>query len=413
VGGKDTSTAESPDEVMTSFSRDGIAWTPQPQNQGLLISDISYSEAMGKWLISGENEISGVTSQILSSPTGLPPWEVNDPLFFADVTRGIGVGPDITVVGGDSGKIARIVAAAELPYTTEEELLNDGLAPAPGTYRAFLGGGLFRLGSPAFGQITVDATEGAAIADRRASTLFANVILQSDLILEDIRQEDLPALDAVVPFEMGFWSGTREILSSLVLNQIAESAGAWWGVDAVGFFRIEQLINPEIIPLFRTFVAEDMVEWLRRGLVQDVGRGIPPFRTIVRYRRNYTVQDKALAQGVSDSRRADLGKEFDDETVLNSNVQIDHLLSREQTFTSLIFNQDDARASAIRFQGLRGVKRNPFEFAVACKGNDGLDIGIGVEIFHDRFGLENGLRTVIIGYDPDPPNDTIKLTVWG
>jgi len=413
VGGRDLSTEGSPDTLMSSFSQDGIAWTPLDQAQGTIIRDISYSEALGKWLITGENEISGVTSQILSSSNAAPPYEVNDPLFFTDIALAIGVSPDITVAGGESGKMARIVAAAELPYTTVEELLDDGLAPSPGTYRAFLDGGYFRLGNPPFGLITVDCTEGAAVENRTAGVLYKNVILQSDLILEDIRQEDLLVLDSIVPDEMGFWSGTNEILSSLILNQIAESAGAWWGVSALGFFRIQVLQNPSIIPLLRFFQPEDMVVFLRRSLIQDEGRGIPPFRTIVRYRRNYTLQTTSLALGVTDARRADLGKQFDDETVINSNIQIDHLLSREQTFTSLVFNQADAAALAFRFQILRGEKRNPFEFSVPYEGNEPLDIGIGVEIIHDRFGLENGLRTVIIGYDPLPEDDTIKLTVWG
>jgi len=413
VAGRDLGATPNDDKTIYSISQDGISWTPQDLTLGTITRDVSYSEALGKWLLTGENEISGVTSQILSSLDGLPPWEVNDPLFGTDTPKGIGVGPLITVVGGDAGKVGRIVAAAENPYTTEAELLDDSLAPVAGTYRAFLGGGYFRLGTPPFGQITVDATEGATVSDRTAATLYKNVILKSGLRESDIRGTDLTKLDSAIPDELGFWSGTNEILSSLIINQIAESAGAWWGIDALGTFRIEQVLNPDLVPIFRSFVSEDMQDHLNRSLIQDVGRGIPPFRTIVRYRKNHTIQDTGLALGVSDARRGELSKPFDDVTANNSNVQIDHLLSSELVFTSLIFNQADAKRAVQRFQALRGAKRDPYEFSVQCEGNMGLDLGIGVEITHDRFGLDEGKRTIIIGIDPDPLNDKIKLTVWG
>ncbi len=367
--------------------------------------------------------IPGTENGVLSSPDATEgSWEIHDAGFGSSRVEGIvipvGTTFRILTVGFD-GKIASTVGADDLPYLTEAAMLLDSNIPAPGTYRHFLEGGYFRLGSPPFGQITCDATEGAPLADRTAATLYTSIIIRGGTLDENaIDQEDLIKLDSAIPDVLGFWSGSSELMKSTILSVIAESVGGWWGIDALGKFRIQQILNPDIIPIIQSFTDNDMVGrggFLQRIATKDEGRGIPPWRFKVRYCRNYTLQDgSSLAGAVTDVRRADLSVTHFEAIVNNTNLQIDHLLTRQQIFTTLLQELGDADAAALRFQALRGVKRDTYTFSVAYRtASDQLDLGAGVNVTHPRFMLSGGKNFIVIGFDPDPKKDLIKLTVWG
>ena len=73
-------------------------------------------------------------------------------------------------------------------------------APAPGTYRAWLAGGLFRLGSSPDGQVTCDATETASLY---AGTLIQRIAEDAGIDPADISAADAAALDAAAPYALG------------------------------------------------------------------------------------------------------------------------------------------------------------------------------------------------------------------
>ncbi len=409
------------DKTIITRSPDGLTWTPQlsiaTESFGL-----DYSESMGKWIMAAGN-IPGTANGVLSSPNGSEgSWEIHDAGFGSSRVEGIvipvGTALPILTVGFD-GKIASTVGADDLPYLTEAAMLLDSNTPAPGTYRHFLEGGYFRLGSPPFGQITCDATEGATVADRTAAKLYETIIIRGgNLEVDDIDAQDLIKLDSVAPDELGFWSGSSELMKSTILSLIAESVGGWWGLDALGQFRIQQILNPDIIPIVQDFTDNDMVGrggFLQRVATKDEGRGIPPWRFKVRYCRNYTVQTGGeLAGAVTDVRRADLSVTHFESIINNTNLQIDHLLTRQQIFTTLLQELGDADAAALRFQTLRGVKRDTYTFSIPYRrAAEGLDLGAGVNVTHPRFMLSGGKNFIVIGFDPDPKKDLIKLTVWG
>lgn len=408
------------DKTIVTTSPDGITWTPQlsiaTESFGL-----DYSEVMGRWIMAAGN-IPGSENGVLSSLTGRDgSWEIHDAGFGSSRVEGVvipvGSKQPVLTVGFD-GKIASVVGADDLPYTTEAQMLLDSNIPAPGTYRHFLEGGYFRLGSPPFGQITCDATQGATLADRTAASLFTNVVTRGDLLSDDdIDQQDLIKLDSAIPDELGFWSGSSELMKSQILNLLAESVGGWWGIDALGQFRIQQLLNPDIIPIVQDFTPNDMVRggYLQRVLTKDPGRGIPPWQFLVRYCRNFTVQTGSdLAASVTDVRRADLSVTHFEAIINNTNLQIDHLLTRQQFFTILQQHLADATAAVERFQALRGVKRDQYSFSIPYRSAvESLDLGAGVNVTHPRFMLEEGKNFIVIGFDPDPKKDIIKLNVWG
>ena len=403
--------AASATNIVVATSRDGITWTSR-EIRDMTFVDIQYSEFLGKFVAAGASVV-GYDHAILTSEDGID-WEIHTAGFGTSGVNDIGtddVGVQVVAVG-DGGKIATL--KVDTDYASEADLLDDDNIPRPGTYLSYLAGGYFRLGSPPAGLITADVTQGAAAADRTAGQVYTDVLVKAGLTSSDWTAADITTLDSSINDVIGYWSGTDEVLASRVLNLIAESIIGWWGIDAIGSFRIKELLSPAAGTSVLTITANDMVKHLRRRPPQDPGRGIPSYRSIVRYAKNYTVQDRDLAGGVTDVRRAELAREWAEEVSTDATVQTAHLLAREQKYHTLLSVAADAATYASRVQTLRGTKRGMYEFAVPHDSDtETLDLGSIVTIEHSRFGLSAGKQMVVMDIEPVPNEGIINLGVWG
>jgi hypothetical protein len=172
-------------------------------------------------------------------------------------------------------------------YTDEYDMVNN--APSAGWYRVWPGGGYFRVGSSPTGLITCDAQRGVSATYRTPAQIFKQMILQAWGIASWVSSE-ITALDTVASFETGYWFD-EDIRVPECLDLVVRDAGAWWGSDLGGFHRILQLTDPEDGTSVRTYTERDLVKPIRRIIAPDALRGIPPYRTIVEYSKNYTIQD--------------------------------------------------------------------------------------------------------------------------
>ena len=401
--------AASATNVVVATSRDGITWTSR-EVRDIAFNDVEYSELLGRFIAAGQ-AAPGYAHVILTSLDGID-WDIQEGGFASSAVQAVGVRDTQVVAVGNGGKIATLKVDAD--YASEAALLDDDNIPKPGTYLSYLAGGLFRLGSPPAGLITADVTQGAAASDRTAGQIFTDVLVKAGLTSSDWTAADITTLDASLSDVIGYWSGITEVLASDVLSMIAESIIGWWGIDAIGSFRIKELLSPAAGTSVLTITANDMVRHLQRVPPQDPGRGIPSYRSIIRYAKNYTVQDRALAGGVTDVRRAELAREWAEEVSTDATVQTAHLLAREQKYHTLLSVAADAATYASRVQTLRGTKRGMYEFAVPHDSDtETLDLGSIVTIKHPRFGLSAGKKMAMIELDPEPNEGIINLGVWG
>ena len=397
--------------IIVSTSPDGIIWTSR-EIRDMTFEDIRYCEFLGLFVAAGLS-VTGYDHAILTSTDSID-WEIVTAGFGTSGVNDIGVdeSSEQVVAVGDGGKIA--ILTTDSDYASEAALLDDDNIPQPGTYLSYLTGGYIRLGSPPAGLITADVTQGAAAADRTAGQMFTDVLVQAGLTSADWTAGDITTLDSSLPDVCGFWSGVEEILASAVLSLFAESVHGWWGIDAVGSFRIKELLSPGGETSTLMITKNDMVKHLRRTPPKDPGRGIPSYRSIVRYAKNYTVQDRDLAGGVSDVRRAELSREWAEVADTDATVQTAHLLAREQAYHTLLAVAADAITAAARVQALRGVKRSPYTFAVPHNSDfEGIDMGDIVTIEHDRFGLSAGVKMAVMELEPQPNQGLINVGVWG
>lgn len=401
-------------DPQIGFSDDGIVWSaaPNPGDPvgGSDLFGVFYSDLMGLFFAIGDDAAGD--QMIVVSGDGYQ-WRAVDAGFGEDAVFTGFSSTNAVVLGGVLGTVA--TASVEAAYASEADLLDDDNTPPPGSFNVFLAGGIFRLGSPALGVITADVTQGSDLSfPRSAGKIFTSVLTKVGLTAADWSEADIDTLNATLPDVCGFWSGTNEILASAVLNILAESITGWWGIDALGKFRIKELLSPAASSSLLTITDADIID-LRRIAPKDPGRGIPSYRSIVRYNRNYTVQaGNALAGGVADVRRAELAQEWLEEIDTDADVQVEHLLAREQAYHTLLTSPTDASTAAERIQALRGVKRGVYGFSVPHKIDvEALDMGDIITIVHPRFGLLGGKKVVIMTIEANPSKDTINMETWG
>lgn len=311
-------------------------------------------------------------------------------------------------------------------YPTTVELVADALAPAAGRFKPQLSGGYFRLGAPPAGDVTADVTFSTT-ANSTAGQMFATVLQRAGKGTGDWSASDVTALDALNSAVLGYWTDA-EILCDAVLDQVAGSVGGWWGVDQAGVYTIQRFDAPSGTAVL-SLTANDLLRPLARVPVVDDTKGIPTWRYTVRYGRNYLVQDTGLAAGttdtlqmesdaisagITDARRAFLGKEWREAKAEDAAVRIMHLLAPQSVDDSLLYAVADAQAEAARRLLLRNVLRNRYELVLQLNDDTyAVDLGDVISLTHSRYGLSGGALFRVIGVAPDIQNRTLTLQVWG
>ena len=179
------------------------------------------------------------------------------------------------------------------PYSSLADMYTN--APIPGQYRSYLAGGLFRLGSPAYGIVTSDALGSSISAELTVARIFRAIVTRS-LPEASIVLSDLDALEVLNPSPVGIYINTETTINA-VLTELMSSIGAWYGFNSEGLLTVGRLDAPSGTPVFTLTEVEILL--LDRLTTQDEGRGLPSWRVITNYDKNYTLQDaSSLAASV-------------------------------------------------------------------------------------------------------------------
>ena len=362
--------------------------------------------------LDGVSDIAGTPIPIVyGAPKNVTPVCVNTAKLIYQVAD-VAIA-DVTAVA-DKG----VPLAPGGSYASLAELQNDAFAPAAGFFKVCydLEGTYIRLGSSPQGQVTCDPVEGATLADRTAAQVYQRLLVdRANVPPSRILASDLTTLDAANGAELGFYA--RDAMEvAPVLDQVAGSVGAWWGVSRLGDFRLKRVIQPAS-PAVLT-LTQDNVAGLERIPVEDEGRGIPAWRVNVRYAKNWTVQSPSalVAAGgpLTQARINALGQEWQNSVVEDAVVKDRHPLSPELTIDTLLTTQSDADAEADRLLTLRSVHRDRLQGAIPLDDVTLLaDIGDDVLLTHPRFNLAGGRYCVLTGIEPDPVKRQITVTMWG
>lgn len=288
--------------------------------------------------------------------------------------------------------------------------LCDGEIPG-GEYRSALNLGIVRVRSTS-SMITCDATEGATAADRYPGAVAQRILLAAGIDGADITSAGFDALDAAAAYEVGIYVDS-DLAALTVLREVVQSAGGWVSPNGAGVFEAGQLAAPAS-PTATIGANGYFDDDINLALNPDT-TGIPAWRVIVRYARNYQVQAGAgVYPCVSESRKDFLRAEWRQAIAEDTDVLAAYPLAPELTFDTLLTDADDAAAEAARRHALYKVNRDLIG-PVPVLLDDEADYPAGgiVSVVHPRLGLASGKPMVIAGRRLRLADEMCDLTLWG
>ena len=302
-----------------------------------------------------------------------------------------------------------VALTAGSTYASEADML--ATAPSAGQYRAWLAGGMLRLGSSLAGTLTVNCTQGAAAANRTAGQLMSAVFTK--LGVAGLTAGDVTALDALCAYECGIYIGHGDnSTAGAVLDTLAGSIGAWWGVDRLGAFRLGRIV----LPTGTSIATLDAVNILSidRITPADPGNGIPAWSVSIGYYRWHNPTDD-LAGSVTAGNKALMAEEYRYAKSENAATKTAYPYSPELKFDTALTTAADATAEAARLRTMYGTRRDMMRLTVrldaALVGT--IDLGQIVTVQLSRYSLSAGKKFLIVGIRTDLRNNIFDLTLWG
>jgi hypothetical protein len=236
-------------------------------------------------------------------------------------------------------------------------------------------------------------------------------------VSSEVSDADLIALDAANSSVLGYWTDAETTVGA-VCDLVMGSVGAWWGVDLTGVFRAKVFTTPSGTAVAR-ITANDLIKPLVRLAVNDPERGIPIYRSTVRWGRIYAVQSTDLAAATSDARRAVVTQEWRESVSTDLTIQASHLFATELVEDSLLTVEANAIAESSRRLALRKNQYDLFEAVVPMDATFGaVDLGDAVELAHPRYalsvtGTDSGPLFRVLDVVPNAQANTVTLTLWG
>ncbi len=289
-------------------------------------------------------------------------------------------------------------------YTSQSDMETN--APSAGYYRAWPGGGYFRLGTPADGAVTADVTAGATAADRTTAHVLQALALAVGIPAGEIDSSDVAALDATNPAVVGIWV-SDDSTARRCMDDVAASIGAFYCFDLPGMLRMGQLTAPTGTP---DLTLQDYQEGdVERRPAADIA--IPAWRYSIGYAKNYTVQTGDVA-GAAVARQAWLAEAYRVATADDASVQDQHLLATDVREDTLLVSESDASAEASRRLALYSVRRDILDVTVPL-ALAAVDLMKVVRLVYPRFGCASGKDFRVIGRRIEQQDNKAVLTLWG
>lgn len=282
--------------------------------------------------------------------------------------------------------------------------------------------GIIDLVATPSGQVTADVkgdATGSGYIDSVGSIVRRILENQTELTTSDINTTSITALDTTNSATVGVYI-PNEVSTRVVIDSLLNSIGAFGGFDRAGQFTVGRFEAPSGSTA-KDFTTDEILS-LQIVSQQDSVGAIPIYEVKLGYERNFIVQNSGeLATSVTDARRAYLEEEYRYTVSTDTDVQLEHLLSKPLIKNTLLVDKSDADTEAARLLTLYKTKRFIYEIAVKTEGL-ALDINDVISITYEtrnpdgtfksyRFGL-NTTSCVIIGIKEDTRTNTNILTVF-
>ncbi len=292
-------------------------------------------------------------------------------------------------------------------YTSQSDMETN--APAAGNFRCWPTGGYFRLGSSPTGVLTADVTQGAAASNRTVAQILNSIATSMGV---SVSPSDVTALDALNNAEIGVWVNSEATAIS-VMDEVAESIGAWFSFDSLGVLRMGRLDAPSGTPVLE--IDDNIYTKLDLISNADTDNGVPLYQWKLGYKKFYTTQDSDLAGSVTDVRRNELKEEFRSVVNLDNSIKTKYLLADQFENFTLLVDATAANTEGLHRLNLHKVRRDRVAVTVRL---DAATISViqmmaVVRVIGDVFDYQSGRDFRILGYTIDTKYMTADLVLWG
>jgi hypothetical protein len=289
----------------------------------------------------------------------------------------------------------------------------DAAVIAAGSYATCLAAGSFRLGGSPAGRITAsgqgDSVNGTTSSFGDLTRIVGE--LAGLAVGTEISTTIVTAMNALNSDQLGFYA-TEETTGIEVIDQFANSIGAWWGFNRAGVLDMGRLRAP-VGPAVATFTDEEIISFERLS-TRDV-----LWRLVLGYGRTWSVHgDTDLATsflpGGLNAATAPLWTEEyrRSSPATDSNIKVQHLMAVDEAFDTLLDESADADAEATRQFAMYSVVRDTYRVVVKTQPFM-LELGDEITIQFNRYGLTAGKLFAIIGMTEDSSKSQVELEVWG
>lgn len=300
-------------------------------------------------------------------------------------------------------------------YASQADLLNNALAPAAGFYKVYPAGGMFRLGSSPKGELTCDVLQGANAAARTVAQLVYQIVTgPGGIATGDVSSGDITALDTANSSVVGVYVDSETDMTK-VLDDLANSIGAWWGFDSTGVFRIKQFTAPSGTAVVD--LTQKEIVTIERVATADTDKGVPAYRVVLGYQKNYTVQDGREIAGTAatDVYRGFIAQEYRTVTDTDTAVQTAHLMAPQVEKDTLLTVEANAQTEATRLLTLYKTRRDRLNVRVHLDAATAalVDLGSVVSVTIPRYGYDSGKLFRVLGLQYDARINALDLTLWG
>ncbi len=307
-----------------------------------------------------------------------------------------------------------VALTAGATYASQADM--EATAPSAGQYRAWLSGGMIRLGSsPVYG-ITADCTADSA-ANSTAAQLIKALALARGIDAGDISSADVSALDTANSAVLGYYLDDSTTTLD-IMDACARSVGAWYGFDRSGVLRMARVAMPS--GTVGVGALPVVARWNTQSLESvPSGEDVPTGTVRAKYARYWRTQSQGdLSTSATAAQVSDLGQAYriaEATATISPNPHKRTLVAERET---ILTASADASTEATRLAAFSDAPRRTHRasgVSMADPDLDGLDIGDEVELRWDRFGMgdSTGTARLVIGITEDVIAQRADLLLWG
>ena len=260
--------------------------------------------------------------------------------------------------------------------------------------------GYAKLGATPAGTITGDCSDSVT----NAGDVFESILVEESLTLDATSKSALNAIGAV-----GIYV-TSEVSTSALLNQIAQSCGAYWYfMQNVVYAKLIALATTSTLTLTNSELIT--IDIVNTGIGEN---GLPVTSVSMQYDKIETVQQETdLAGAVTAARKAVLSQQYRTVFINDSAVQTRHPLAPAIKIDSCLKTSTAATSVATTLLNLSKVRVDTVNITAVVDEIPSLTLGDGVTVFSDKLSYDYGKLLTIIGFQIDAKRKQIILECIG